>query len=142
MHNGDEYFFCGLCKSDNKLGKKGELSIKQHIATAAHKNAKKACNSVAPMKLFTTTGPTRNELGKCRIVEATVAYQIIKHHQSFASADCTNETFPSKSKINHFMHNKIINAFIILIQNFSLIQRFVSSTVWVIQRRELLFVVY
>jgi hypothetical protein len=62
----------------------------------AHQNAK---NAVAPMELFVTKGPSTSESDKNSIIETSIAYHVVKHHQGFIQADCLNELFPGNSSI-------------------------------------------
>jgi hypothetical protein len=85
-----------LCKSDVIIGKKGREAITRHNKTKTHQDAKKAKNLSAPMELFVIKGPSTSESDKNSLVEATIAYHVVKHHQGFVQADCLNELLPSK----------------------------------------------
>lgn len=93
---GDGFFRCDLCKVDNVIGKAGKANIVRHNASKSHQNAKKAMNSAMPMAQFVIKGPSTSEADRNSIVEATIAYHTVKHHQSFSQADCLNELLPSK----------------------------------------------
>jgi hypothetical protein len=93
---GNGFFRCELCKIDNVIGKAGKAAIVDHNKSKAHQNAKKAMNSAAPMAQFVVKGPSTSEAYQNSIVEATMAYHIVKHHQGFVQADCLNELLPSK----------------------------------------------
>ena len=93
---GNGFFFCGLCKKDCVIGKKGREAITQHNKSKAHQDAKKAKNASAPIDFFVVKEPSTSKSDKNSIIEATIAYHIVKHHQGFIQADCLNELLPSK----------------------------------------------
>lgn len=88
---GDGFFFCNYCLDDYNLESMGKTAITVHQEKAKHKAAvcRKQQNQTIQQFVQNKTAPTSIDL-KVAAAEGTWAFHIIKHHHSFASADCVS----------------------------------------------------
>lgn len=87
------------------IGHGGISDIKDHISSYKHKRSVESSSKTEPLtNFFQPRDHVRNE--KVVAAELTFAYHIVKHHQSFVSADYVNKLLPKM-----FFDSKIVGEY-------------------------------
>ncbi|XP_028158533.1 uncharacterized protein LOC114351490 [Ostrinia furnacalis] len=75
-----------MASSSKKRCYKGAADIEKHINTEKHKKQSRLCASTSKLDNFVSMqGKDKNSA-----VDATLAFHVVKHHQSYKSMDCTS----------------------------------------------------
>lgn len=77
---------CTICDSFVSIGYKGAVDIDKHINTEKHKKQNGLCASTSKLDSFVS----KQSKDKNSAVDATLAFHVVKHHQSYKSMDCTS----------------------------------------------------
>lgn len=83
----DEEVKCTICDSYISIAHKGGADIEKHLNTDKHKKQSRLCASTSKLDSFIKQPDHK----KCSTAaEATLAFHVVKHHQSYKSMDCTS----------------------------------------------------
>ena len=83
---------CTICPAEIDLGNTGKAALSLHCNTKKHRTALGAKNASHSIISFGRSDSPADY--KTAATEGTFAYHIVKHHQSFHSADCINRLIP------------------------------------------------
>uniref|UniRef100_A0AAQ6A1P8 HAT C-terminal dimerisation domain-containing protein n=2 Tax=Amphiprion ocellaris TaxID=80972 RepID=A0AAQ6A1P8_AMPOC len=79
--------FCSLCKSEFSVSHGGKADVQSHSKTSKHKRWEQAGSS--SVSAFYGPAAAGDQELKRAAQEATFAYHLVRHNQSFRSMDCT-----------------------------------------------------
>lgn len=83
---------CKICNCFLNIAHGGQSDIKDHINSNKHLNNYRASSSSQKIDNFFIKDDS-NEQRKITLAELTMAFHLVKHHQSFRSADCTSKLY-------------------------------------------------
>lgn len=79
---------CTVCNSNVSISNKGRYDLEQHLASKKHKIALQGGEISKKVTNFFSEKFSKLE-DKVAAIESTLAFHIVKHHQSFRSMNCT-----------------------------------------------------
>ncbi|CAK1597427.1 unnamed protein product [Parnassius mnemosyne] len=82
----DQEVKCTICDCFVSIGYKGGADIEKHLKTEKHLKKNRLCASTSKIDTFIT-----QKGNKSSAVDATLAFHVVKHHQSYKSMDCTSQ---------------------------------------------------
>lgn len=81
---------CSICNSHIAINHGGKSDIQQHIATNLHKSNMRTASTSKDISNFMIQKDSKEEI-LIAAAELTMAYKVVRHHQSFNSLDCTTK---------------------------------------------------
>lgn len=79
---------CSICDCHVDVGNKGIIALDRHVATEKHKKMIRVAGSSSKVTNFFQPS-TSLALKNAHAAEGTLAFHIVKHHQSYNSMECT-----------------------------------------------------